>query len=54
MQIKRIIIPTYILEKLEWKHHVVEEEVHELLRGRHKLYFVEKGDIEKEKMFISL
>lgn len=54
MQIKRIIIPTYILEKLEWKHHVVEEEVHELLRGRHKLYFVEKGDVEGENVYLAL
>jgi hypothetical protein len=54
LRIARIIIPVYVLDKLQWKHHVSEEEVHELLRGYPKVYFVEKGDIEGEDVYLAL
>jgi len=54
LRIKRIIIPAYVLDKLHWKHHVAEEEVHELLRGRPKVFFVEKGDVIGEDVYLAL
>jgi uncharacterized DUF497 family protein len=54
VHIKRIIIPAYILDKLHWKHRVTEDEVYELLRGRPKLRFVERGDVEGEDLYMAL
>jgi len=52
--IERIIIPAYVLNELQWKHHVSEEEVQELLRGHPKIYFIEKGDIVGENVYLAL
>ena len=54
MKIIRIIIPVYVLDKLQWKHHVSEDEVHELLRGNPKVFFVEKGDVKGEDVYLAL
>lgn len=54
MQIKRIIISGYVLNKLQWKHHVSEEEVYELLRKHPKVYFMEKGNVEGENVYLAL
>lgn len=54
MRIKRIIIPAYVLNKLYWKHHVSEEEVHEVLRRHPEIDFVEKGDIDGENVYLAL
>jgi uncharacterized DUF497 family protein len=54
LRIERVIIPADVLNKLGWKHHVSEEEVHELLRGRPKVYFVEKGDVVGENVYLAL
>ena len=54
MHIIRIIIPAYVLDKLHWKHHVVEEEVYELLGGEPKIDFVEKGDVAGENVYLAL
>lgn len=54
MYIKNIIIPAHVLSKLHWKHHVSEEEVHELLRRHPRIYFVEKGDVTGENVYLAL
>lgn len=54
MRIRRIIIPAYVLDKLHWKHRLTEDEVYELLRGRPKVRFVEKGDVEGEDLYMAL
>lgn len=54
MHIERIIIPAYVLNKFHWKHHVSQEEIHEVLRGHYKIYFVEKGDIAGENVYLAL
>lgn len=43
MDIREVIIPPKILEKLEWKHHVKEHEVREVLAGNPNFQWAEKG-----------
>ena len=54
MHIERIIIPAYVLNKLGWKHHVSETEVHEILNRKPKIYFLEKGDVAGEDVYLAL
>lgn len=54
MRIKRIIIPSYVLDKLSWKHRVSEDEVHEILKRKPKLFFIEKGDVAGEHVYMAL
>jgi uncharacterized DUF497 family protein len=54
MRIERVIIPAHVLNKLHWKHRVSEEEVHELLHGHPKVYFVEKGNVVGEDVYLVL
>lgn len=44
-----------MLDKLEWKHRVSEEEVHEALRHRNlKILFDERGKMEDEDVYLAL
>jgi len=54
LRIEKIVIPASILAKLHWKHHVSEEEVDQVLRGKPKLFFVEKGNIRGEDVYLAL
>jgi len=55
LRINRIIIPAYIVDKLQSKHQVSEEEVHETLRRRQtKILFVERGEVEGEDVYLAL
>jgi uncharacterized DUF497 family protein len=54
LRIERIIVPASILDKLHWKHHVSEEEVHQVLRSHPKIDFVEKGKIVGENIYLAL
>lgn len=42
------------MDKLHWKHHVSEEEIHEVLRRYPKVAFVEKGDVAGENVYLAL
>lgn len=52
--IKKLVIPQYIIQKLQWKHHVSEDEVKQVLQSKCKLFFIEKGNIENENVYLSL
>jgi len=52
--IKRVIIPEYVSDKLRWKHHVADDEVNEVLKSRPKVYFLEKGDVIGEDVYLAL
>ncbi len=54
MYIAQIIIPAYVLDKLHWKHHVSEEEVHETLRAKPKIFFTERGKVQGEDVYLAL
>jgi uncharacterized DUF497 family protein len=42
-----------IIEKLEWKHHLQQEEVREVFRRRPKFRFVEKGHRRGENVYVA-
>ena len=54
MRIKQIVIPAYVFDKLQWKHHVSQEEVWEVLRRKPKVFFVEKGRVSGEDLYLAL
>ncbi len=54
MEINEIIWHYRFVEKLEVKHHVTTDEVEEVLRGRKKVYRVEKGKVEGEDIYLAL
>jgi hypothetical protein len=54
LYIKQIIIPASVLSKLQWKHHVTEDEIKEVFKGRHKIFFAERGDVEGENLYLTL
>jgi len=54
LRLNQIIIPAYVLNKLHWKHHVSEEEVHETLWSKPEVFFVEKGDVIGEDVYLAL
>lgn len=54
MQIDEILCSDEILEKLNWKHHVSEDEVYEvLLFGKPHFRFVEKGNVKGEDLYFA-
>jgi uncharacterized protein len=54
MNIEGIIWLRNIVDKLAFKHHVETYEVEEVLAGRAKFRFVEKGDRENEDIYMAL
>lgn len=54
MEITGIIWLEDIVEKLAWKHHVMEDEVVELLKNNPKFRFVENGHILGENLYAAL
>jgi uncharacterized DUF497 family protein len=54
LRINRIIIPGYVLDKLQWKHHVSEDEVYDTLARNPKLFFVERGKVQGEDVYRAL
>ena len=54
MKIKGFIWFEEILEKLERKHHVRQEEVREVFENRPKFRFVEKGHHSGENVYAAL
>lgn len=53
MDIREVIIPPKILEKLEWKHHVKEHEVREVLAGNPNFRWSEKGNVKGEDVYLA-
>jgi uncharacterized DUF497 family protein len=54
VRIEAIIWLDAIIEKLAVKHRVDPDEVEEVLRGRPKFRFVEKGDRKGEDVYLAL
>jgi len=54
LEITGIIWLEDIVEKLAWKHHVMESEVVEVLNNKPKFRFVENGHIPKENLYAAL
>lgn len=51
MKISGIIWLDDIVDKLDWKHHVYQDEIRELLRNRPKFRRVEKGHQRGEDVY---
>jgi uncharacterized DUF497 family protein len=54
LKIKEVIWFEEIIEKLEQKHHVRQEEVREVFANRPKFRFVEKGHRSGENVYAAL
>ena len=54
MRINEIRIPGYVLQKLQWKHHVSQEEIKQVLDGKPRLFFVETGETDGEHVYLAL
>jgi len=54
MNIEGVIWLTAISDKLAFKHHVEIHEVEEVLTGKPKFRFVEKGEREDENVYMGL
>ncbi|MBC8230451.1 BrnT family toxin [bacterium] len=54
MNIEGIIWLRDIVDKLAFKHHVETHEVEEVLNGRPKFRFIEKGEREGEDVYLAL
>ena len=53
MKIAGLIWLAEIVDKLDWKHHVQQEEVREVFRQRPKFRFVEKGHRRGENVYVA-
>lgn len=51
MEIKEIIIPFEIEQKLIWKHDVQGYEVEEAVNNHPRIKFVSKGDVQGEDLY---
>ncbi len=54
MKIEGIIWLRDIVDKLAFKHHVETDEVEEVLGGKPKFRFIEKGEREGEDVYLAL
>ena len=54
MKIKDLIFPSYVLDKLIWKHHVSEREVRQIFRNKPMIRFLEKGRVGAENLYVAL
>jgi uncharacterized DUF497 family protein len=53
LKISRIIWLEDIVDKLKWKHDVVEQDVIEVLENKPKFYLKEKGFIQDEDVYVA-
>ena len=53
MKITGLIWLAEIVDKLDWKHHVRQEEVREVFRRQPKYHFVEKGHRRGENVYVA-
>ena len=53
MKISGLIWLAEIVDKLDWKHQVQQEEVREIFRRRPKYRFVEKGHRRGENVYVA-
>jgi len=54
MKIEGVIWLRDVVDKLEFKHHVETDEVEEVLNGKPKFRFVEKGHRHGEDVYLAL
>lgn len=54
MRIEGVIWLRDVVDKLAFKHHVETDEVEEVLNGKPKFRFVEKGEREGEDIYLAL
>jgi uncharacterized DUF497 family protein len=53
VKISGLIWLAEIVDKLDWKHHVQQEEVREVFRRQPKYHFVEKGHRRGENVYVA-
>jgi len=54
LRIAKVEIDPEVLEKLEVKHHVDADEVHEVLEGKPRIEFAQTGYIPGEDVYLAL
>lgn len=54
MEIADLIITPEILDKLIWKHNLIESEVRKIFLDKPKYRFIEKGRYKNEHLYLAL
>jgi len=54
IKINEIIWKEKFIEKIEKKHRVTTEEVEEILEGKKKVYWISRGDVKGEDVYLAL
>ena len=54
MKLRGIVWLREVVDKLAWKHNVTTDEVEEVLKGRSRFRFIEKGDVEGEHLYAAM
>lgn len=54
MKLTGIVWLREVVDKLAWKHNVTTDEVEELLNGRPRFRFIEKGNVESEHLYVAM
>ena len=54
MKLTGIVWLREVVDKLAWKHNVTTDEVEEVLKGRSRFRFIEKGDVEGEHLYAAM
>ena len=54
MKIREVIWLESVIEKLERKHHVTQDEVEELLSSHPRFFWMEEGKVNGEDVYVAL
>ncbi len=54
MKIREVIWLEGIVEKLERKHHVTQDEVEQVLRNHPRFFWIEEGNFKGEDVYVAL
>lgn len=53
MQIKDLLLKSYVIDKLGWKHNISELELRQVFNSEPKIRRIEKGKIRGEDLFVA-
>ena len=54
MRIKDLLLKSYVIDKLAWKHNISELELRQVFNNEPKIRMIEKGKIKGEDLYVAL
>jgi uncharacterized DUF497 family protein len=54
MRIKDLLLKGYVIDKLAWKHNILELELRQVFNNEPKIRMIEKGKIKGEDLYVAL